>query len=97
MPAHYLPGKQTLHKLMCLVTGLGLGLTAPVKRNEGTLDQNLKTAIIWLARKGFGKSGQPPQNRQNAIFDGWQKALERYNGRTVKTTNGKAYSVNYAQ
>ncbi len=73
------------------------GLTAPVKRNEGTVDKNLKAAIIWLARKGFGKSGQPPQNRQNAIFDGWQKALERYNGRTVKTTNGKAYSANYAQ
>jgi len=73
------------------------GLTAPTKRNEGTVDQNLKAAIIWLARKGFGKSGQPPQNRQNASFDGWQKAFERYNGRTVKTTNGKAYSVNYAQ
>lgn len=73
------------------------GLTAPTKRNEGTVDQNLKAAIIWLARKGFGKSGQPPQNRQGASFDGWQKALERYNGRSVKTTNGKAYSVNYAQ
>jgi len=46
------------------------GLTAPVKRNEGTVDKNLKAAIIWLARKGFGKSGQPPQNRQNATFDG---------------------------
>lgn len=73
------------------------GLTAPIKRNEGTIDQNLKAAIIWLARKGFGKSGQPPQNRQGASFDGWQKALEHYNGRTVITANGKAYSVNYAQ
>jgi len=73
------------------------GISAPTKRNEGTIDQNLKAAIIWLARKGFGKSGQPPQNRQSASFDGWQKALERYNGRSVKTTNGKAYSVNYAQ
>jgi len=73
------------------------GLTAPIKRNEDTIDQNLKAAIIWLARKGFGKSGQPPQNRQSASFYGWQKALERYNGRTVITANGKAYSVNYAQ
>lgn len=73
------------------------GLTAPVKRNEGTVDKNLKAAITWLARKGFGKSGQPPQNRQNAIFYGWQKTLEDYNGKTVKTTNGKAYSVNYVQ
>jgi len=73
------------------------GLTAPTKRNEGTVDINLKAAIIWLARKGFGKSGQPPQNRQGATFDGWQKSLERYNGRSAQTTNGKAYSVNYAQ
>lgn len=73
------------------------GLSAPAKRNEGTVDLNLKAAIIWLARKGFGKSGQPPVNRPSATFDGWQKALERYNGRSVVTTNSKAYSVNYAQ
>lgn len=73
------------------------GLSMPKNRNEGTAEQNLKAAIIWLARKGFGKSGQPPQNRSNATFDGWQAALERYNGRTVITTNNKAYSKNYAQ
>jgi len=73
------------------------GLNAPVKRNEGTVDQNLNAAIIWLARKGFGKSGQPPQTRQGASFDGWQKSFERYNGRNAITTNGKTYSVNYAQ
>lgn len=73
------------------------GLSMPKTRNEGTVEQNLKAAIIWLARKGFGKSGQPPKNRSNATFDGWQVAFERYNGRTVITTNNKAYSKNYAQ
>lgn len=73
------------------------GLTAPAKRNEGTITVNLKAAIIWLTRKGFGKSGQPPSNRTSATFDGWQDAFQRYNGRSVITKNGKAYSVNYAQ
>jgi len=74
-----------------------IGLSAPTKRNEGTVKQNLKAAIQWLARKGFGKSGQPPSNRSSATFDGWEQAFTRYNGRSVKTTNGKAYSVNYAK
>ncbi len=73
------------------------GLNPPVKRNEGTVDQNLRAAIIWLARKGFGKAGQPPQNRSGASFDGWHTALQRYNGRSVITANGKSYSENYAQ
>lgn len=73
------------------------GLSAPTNRNEGTVDQNLKAAIIWLTRKGFGKSGQPPSNRPNATFDGWTTAFQRYNGRSVITKNGKPYSENYAQ
>lgn len=73
------------------------GLGAPTRRNEGTVEVNLKAAIIWLARKGFGRSGQPPNNRISAAFDGWQIALERYNGRSVSTSNGKSYCVNYAQ
>lgn len=73
------------------------GLTTPTKRNEGTVDKNLKAAIIWLTRKGFGKSGQPPSNRPNGSFDGWKTAFQRYNGRSVITKNGKPYSENYAQ
>lgn len=73
------------------------GLTAPTQRNEGTAQQNLKAAIIWLTRKGFGKSGQPPKNRETATFDSWQKALERYNGRSISTSNNLAYNINYAQ
>jgi len=73
------------------------GLSAPTNRNEGTVQQNLRAAIIWLARKGFGKSGQPPSNRPTATFDGWKTAFQRYNGRSVITKNGKPYSENYAQ
>ena len=74
-----------------------LGLKEPKKRNEGALKGNLKASIIYLARKGFGKSGQPPKNRPEGIFDGWQIALERYNGRSVTTENDKKYRENYAQ
>lgn len=74
-----------------------IGLNPPTKRNEGTVETNLRAAIIWLSRKGFGKSGQPPTNRSDASFDGWQTALQRYNGRSVKTTNGNSYSQNYAE
>lgn len=76
---------------------LSTGLSSPVSRNEGTVDINLKAAIVWLARKGFGRSGQPPVNRTTASFDGWQTALERYNGRSAITSNGKQYCINYAQ
>ena len=34
-----------------------LGLRKPEKRNEGSLDANVRAAIMFLARKGFGKSG----------------------------------------
>lgn len=57
----------------------------------------LYSAYTTRSFKGFSKSGQPPQNRQRATFDGWQKSLKRYNGRSAQTINGKAYSVNYAQ
>lgn len=73
-----------------------LGLKEPKRRNEGTLEQNMKAAIIYLARKGFGGSGQPPENRPEGTFDGWKKALQRYNGRTDEAENGKKYSENYA-
>jgi len=56
------------------------GLTQPQTRNSGDIETNLKAAVIWLARKGFGTSGQPPANRPTGTFDGWPTALRRYNG-----------------
>jgi len=73
------------------------GLKKPTHRNEGTAEQNIRAAISWLARKGFGKSGQPPKNRAAAVFDGWQVALQRYNGRSALTSNGQKYRDNYAK
>jgi len=49
----------------------GIGLKKPLTRNEGLLEGNIRAAIIWLCRKGFGKSAQPPQNRVSGSFDGW--------------------------
>jgi hypothetical protein len=74
-----------------------LGLTQPTARNSGDIRTNLKAGIIYLARKGFGKSGQQPSNRPEGIFDGWKAALQRYNGRTDAGSNGKKYSENYAE
>lgn len=74
-----------------------LGLKKPVKPNSGTLEGNLKATIRFLARKGFGRSGQAPKGRKQAFFDGWKVALQRYNGRTVRTANGKTFQVNYSE
>ena len=74
-----------------------LGLKEPKVPNTGTLEGNVKAAIQLLVRKGFGKSGRAPSARPTATFDGWRTALERYNGRSVITTNGKSYQVNYAE
>ncbi len=84
------PGDWSRHKE-------SLGLEEPTRRNEGDANTNLRAALGWLARKGFGRSGQPPKNRPSGTFDGWEIALRRYNGRSVRTTNGKPYSVNYAR
>ncbi len=84
------PGDWSRHKE-------SLGLEQPARRNEGDINTNLRACLGWLARKGFGTSGQPPQNRPTGTFDGWEIALRRYNGRSVRTTNGKSYSVNYAR
>ena len=73
------------------------GLTIPQKRNEGTVEQNLRAAIIWLARKGFGDSGQPPASRQRATFDGWQVAIQRYNTRKDAPKKAKLYSQEHSQ
>ncbi|KAF0240843.1 MAG: hypothetical protein FD180_4739, partial [Planctomycetota bacterium] len=71
-------------------------LKEPKERNEVGMPINLYAAVMWLCRKGFGKSGQPARNRTEGTFDGWQAALQRYNGRSAVTTNDKTYSENYA-
>lgn len=73
-----------------------VGLTKPTERNTGDVRLNLEASIKFLVRKGFGRAATPPRNRPDAYFDGWHEALVRYNGRTVDTTDGDEYSVNYA-
>ena len=73
-----------------------VGLAEPERRNEGTCDQNVKAAIMFLARKGFGASGQPASRRPKGTFDGWHMALERYNGRNDETEEGRLYRDAYA-
>jgi hypothetical protein len=75
-------------------TKTDLGLAKPKARNEGDIKTNLKAGIVLMARKGFGKSGLAP--KPTGTFDGWQVALQRYNGRTDGCANGKMYSQNYA-
>ncbi len=74
-----------------------VGLARPSKRNTPTLENNLRAAIMFLARKGFGRSGQPASRRPDGYFDSWATALERYNGRIVICTNDRPYCDNYAR
>lgn len=74
-----------------------VGLVKPKKRNEGTAEQNIKAAIKFLVRKGFGVSGQRAAKRPSGTFDGWQTAIKRYNGRNADTVDGKVYSEVYAE
>ena len=73
------------------------GLKLAHKRNEGTLEQNLRAAFIWLTRKGLGDSGQPATSRQRAIFDGWEVAIQRYHTRKWATKKEKTESEYHAQ
>jgi len=73
-----------------------LGLRKPRHANDGNLRDNLRAGVMFLARKGFGVSGQPAANRATAVFDGWQTALERYNGRRDRTASGVRYCEAYA-
>ena len=73
-----------------------VGLAEPTRRNEGTCEQNVKAAIMFLVRKGFGVSGQPAARRPAGTFDGWHMALERYNGRNDETEEGRTYRAAYA-
>ena len=74
-----------------------LGLVKPAARNEGTLEQNLRAGIRYLARKGFGTSAQPLSRRPEAYFDSWRAALQRYNGRTKNLRDGRTYRAAYAE
>lgn len=76
---------------------LGLGLKKPEKRNEGTAETNVRAAIKFLARKGFGKSGQATKKRPEGFFDGWPVALQRYNARRDRTVDNRFYSDAYSE
>ena len=73
-----------------------LGLKKPTKRNEGELAANVRAAIMYLSRKGFGVSGRPAKDRPTGFFDGWKDALRRYNGRRDRTDTDRYYSDEYA-
>jgi len=73
-----------------------VGLVKPSKRNEGTAEQNVRAAIKYLSRKGFGASARPAAVRPNGFFDGWLRALQRYNGRRDRTETDRYYSDEYA-
>ena len=74
-----------------------LGLKKPAKRNEGELSDNVRAAIMYLSRKGFGQSGRPAKDRPTGFFDGWSDALRRYNGRRDRTDTDRYYSDEYAE
>ena len=73
-----------------------VGLSKPEKRNEGTLEGNVRAAIRYLSRKGFGAAARPASERPKGYFDGWPKALQRYNGRRDRTKTDRYYSDEYA-
>ncbi len=75
---------------------LTVGLTKPEQRNTGSAEGNIRAGVAWLARKGFGTSGQPIANRPNAFFDSWRAALQRYNGRESETADGRVFHEAYA-
>ena len=73
-----------------------LGLKQPRRCNEGSGAKNLRAGLMLLVRKGFGVSGQPAANRPDGAFDGWPRALQRYNGRSDKAATGVPYSEAYS-
>lgn len=74
-----------------------IGLRKPSKRNEGTPEENIRAAIKFLVRKGFGVSGQPASCRPKGVFDDWCTAFRRYNGRYDEMVDGRSYSETYAE
>lgn len=73
-----------------------LGISKPQRRNEGKLEDNVRAAIKFLSRKGFGISGRAAKNRPTGFFDGWLKAFQRYNARRDRTLDNRYYSEAYA-
>lgn len=73
-----------------------VGLTKPTRRNEGNVTNNVMAAIKYLSRKGFGASARPAAERPKGFFDGWPRALQRYNGRRDRTDTDRWYSDEYA-
>jgi len=73
-----------------------VGLVRPTRRNEGTAEQNVRAAIRYLSRKGFSSAARPAAERPQGFFDGWLKALRRYNGRRDRTDTDRYYSDEYA-
>ena len=73
-----------------------VGLKKPAKRNEGDVAGNIRAAVKYLSRKGFGVSGRPAAARPSGFFDGWKTALRRYNGRRDRTETDRYYSDEYA-
>lgn len=73
-----------------------VGLVKPVCRNEGNVTNNVMAAIKYLSRKGFGASARPAAERPKGFFDGWPRALQRYNGRRDRTDTDRWYSDEYA-
>lgn len=76
---------------------MDVGLSKPARRNEGSAEQNIRAAIKFLVRKGFGASGRRAGARPGGTFDGWQTALKRYNGRHGDLVAGRGYSEVYAE
>jgi hypothetical protein len=74
-----------------------VGLTKPSKRNEGSVENNIRAAIKYLSRKGFGASARPAAERPKGFFDGWPRALQRYNGRRDRTATDRWYSEEYSE
>ena len=73
-----------------------VGLKKPEARNEGALENNVRAAIKYLSRKGFSTSARPAAERPKGFFDGWLRALQRYNGRRDRTDTDRYYSDEYA-
>ena len=73
-----------------------VGLKRPERRNEGTAERNVRAAIRYLARKGFSSAARPAAERPKGTFDGWDRALRRYNGRRDRTATDRYYSDEYA-
>lgn len=73
-----------------------LGLSQPQNRNEGTLEGNMRAGIMWLARKGYGRSGKGIAHRPGAYFDSWRIALQRYNGRLERLPEQRFFRTAYA-